>query len=838
MWTKSIFIVVVILLLNDRFVVQTIPDDEFEQVIADRYLFSPYANDSTWWPVLTNVRNAWQVVSLPEYHSQSSEGFWLLIESIQQDPLYQLGYMSVIDNGSSLIILSDINVESNGSFLVVSNDPSRQNDYTAALISPKDIKLILCNRTDVRSCRIQRTIPLPSSITEQTKTITSGMFISDLDSSGSLYIGCDSGLHALDLATFQIIPFVNEINVSISSLAWSRKHQSVFVGSEKKLWIEIYRNGTNIWRFEHIYGLIDKAITSLVYDDVNDRLWIGQITGLTYLSPVIMSTGRLHWYFTRLDGQIASPGSYIGHLPLDNITALSMTNGNPSDGCVWLGSLYGLARYNGNSSENNAWRVFNSARYMPNRFSEVQISSLTVLNRKKSSSIRSGNTAVGITNRGLSVLRFEMWTLEKKAQVYQAMIDQSDRHVRYNLVSDCTMSKWGDPTTCVKGPNDNDGLWTSMYLGSQAFRYAVTNETIAKKNAWKFFQGLYSLNHVTGILGYPSRSIAKIDEFPPTPDWYPSPVNSSLQFKGDTSSDEMVGHQFIYPLVHDFLCDDDAQRALVLAVLINQTTHILTHNWYLIGEKGNHTTWGIWNPNEINNTPFYQESRGLNSLQILAFLFQAYAYTADEQFLTGIHLLIDSYGYDINLINEKMLAVNDTNFSDDELAYLAYFNLAYAFHTVHRSTILSSEQKESAQPLIDYLREYMIIGLNLAQRYKQMEKSPFYNFIYCYVAKENSAFDCQSLAKDGIWYMQRFPLELINWPQFNSLRLDVQINEPAQYIANNRYSLQLLPPDERLIHKWNDGVFDLDDGDGFNEDDPTIFLLSYWGMRFIHLLES
>ena len=166
-----------------------------------------------------------------------------------------------------------------------------------------------------------------------------------------------------------------------------------------------------------------------------------------------------------------------------------------------------------------------------------------------------------------------MWTLEKKAQVYQ-----SDRHVRYNLVSDCTMSKWDDPTTCIKGPNDNDGLWTSMYLGSQALRYAVTNETIVRQNAWTFFPGLYSLNHVTNIVGYSSCFIVKIGKFPPTSDWHPLPVSCSLQFKGDTSSGEMVGHQFIYPLVHDFLCDDDVQRALILAVLINQTTHILTHN--------------------------------------------------------------------------------------------------------------------------------------------------------------------------------------------------------------------------------------------------------------------
>jgi hypothetical protein len=85
--------------------------------------------------------------------------------------------------------------------------------------------------------------------------------------------------------------------------------------------------------------------------------------------------------------------------------------------------------------------------------------------------------------------------------------------------------------------------------------------------------------------------------------------------------------------------------------------------------------------------------------------------------------------------------------------------------------------------------------------------------------------------------MQRFPLELINWPQFNSQRLDVQINQPATCSSYYISSLNLLPPDERTAHKWNGGVFDLDGGDGGIEDDPTIFLLSYWGMRYFHLLE-
>jgi hypothetical protein len=809
--------------------VESIVDVEYEQVIADRYLFSPYSNETNYWIELKNVEYAWQVASLPEYHNQSSEGFFLLLK---RNELFEICYMSIYENGS-LINLSEIPVNNNGSYLVSSNDK----DFNLALISPNDIQLIQCNQYDVKSCRVKNLIPFPSSIIEKTKKISSGLFVSDMDSMGWLYIGSNSGLHGLNLQTLEITININEINDSVSSLAWSSKYQTIFIGTETKLWIENYSNQTKTWRFEHVNGLIDSPISSLVYDNTEDKLWIGQDTGITHLIPIKMSTGRLHWYFSRLSGEISNPGSYIGHLPYANITCLSVTNSNPSDNCVWLGSVYGLMRYNSKSSEMNQWRVFNSGRYLPNRFSEVNVSSLTVLNRIKTGGDNLGSTAIAITNRGLSIIRFEMWTLKKKAEFFQKYIDETNRHVRYNLVSSCGMSKWGDPTSCIRGPDDNDGLWTSMYLSSQIFRYVVTNDTNVKQSSWKYFQGLYSLNEVTGISGYPSRSIAKRDEFPPDPDWHLSPVNSSLQFKGDTSSDEIVGHQYVYPLMHDFISDTDIQRQLVYSILFNITNHILTHNWYLIGEYGNHTTWGIWNPKEMNNDPFYQETRGLNSLQILAFLFQIYAYSGDQRFLNGINTLINQYQYDVNLINQKIIAVCDGSFSDDELAYLAYFNLIYAFNSIK----LSNRMNENLKLLINNLEEYVFIGLDLSHKYKQMEKSPFYNFIYCYIYnqmnKTSSLFDCQVLANDSIWYLQRFPLELVNWPQFNSQRLDLHINQFASCSSDNKYSLKLLPPDERTIHKWNNGPYDLDDGDGFSEEDPTVFLLSYWGMTFARLLD-
>jgi hypothetical protein len=81
-----------------------------------------------------------------------------------------------------------------------------------------------------------------------------------------------------------------------------------------------------------------------------------------------------------------------------------------------------------------------------------------------------------------------------------------------------------------------------------------------------------------------------------------------------------------------------------------------------------------------------------------------------------------------------MIAVCDENFSDDQLAYLAYFNLICAVDIIASTTNLSAIQKTRAQLIIDNLLEYMKIGLDISQKCKQMEKSPFYNFIYCYAS--------------------------------------------------------------------------------------------------------
>lgn len=495
MWLKIIWFFGGLLLFNEVFSIKTIPDSKYEQVIAERYLFAPFANESTGWPVLSNISSVWQVSALPQYHNQASEGVWLLAQDLNITS-FHMHWMSLSENGSS-VMLSEIKLHSNASYLAVSYDENMSHTYTAALISPDRVQIILCDLANATLCRVVGTIMFPPVLINTTK-INAGLFARDFGDSRWLYIASDTGLHGFDLSTYTIIPFINEINVSVSSLAWSSRRKTVFIGTEMKLWIHTYDNISEIWRFEHVNGLIDAPITSLVYNDLQDKLWIGQNTGITLLTPTVIPSGRLHWYFSRLAGQISNPGSDMGRLPFINITTLGVSHSSPLDSRVWLGAIRGVMRFDSNATDIDAWRVFNSARYMPNRQSIVNVSSLAVLSRAPDAPSELGSAAVAVTNRGLSIIRFEMWTLAKKADYFQRLLDPPSRYMKYGLVCECIMSSYGDLRTCVKQPCDSDGLWTAIYLGSQVFRYAATHDPLAKKEAWTYFETLELLNKVTG----------------------------------------------------------------------------------------------------------------------------------------------------------------------------------------------------------------------------------------------------------------------------------------------------------------------------------------------------
>ena len=55
--------------------------------------------------------------------------------------------------------------------------------------------------------------------------------------------------------------------------------------------------------------------------------------------------------------------------------------------------------------------------------------------------------------------------------------------------------------------SDNDGLWTSMYLAGEAFRYAVTKSDTALQNVRESLDAMERLYTINDIPGFPSTFI-------------------------------------------------------------------------------------------------------------------------------------------------------------------------------------------------------------------------------------------------------------------------------------------------------------------------------------------
>jgi hypothetical protein len=80
--------------------------------------------------------------------------------------------------------------------------------------------------------------------------------------------------------------------------------------------------------------------------------------------------------------------------------------------------------------------------------------------------------------------------------------------------------------------------------------------------------------------------------------------------------------------------------------------------------------------------------------------------------------------------------------------------------------------------------------------------------------------------------LARHPMDLIDWTVRNSQRRDIRM-APHNDRFGRAESLDLLPPDERPVMRWNANPFRIDGGNGGrSEDDGAAFLLAYWLGRY------
>jgi len=113
----------------------------------------------------------------------------------------------------------------------------------------------------------------------------------------------------------------------------------------------------------------------------------------------------------------------------------------------------------------------------------------------------------------------------------------------------------------------------------------------------------------------------------------------------------------------------------------------------------------------------------------------------------------------------------------------------------------------------------------------QREANPLWTFIYV-----KGRPDAKVDLTPAVWTLYRTPLDTVNWTVKNSQRQGLAWAQ-APDRAGEREALNLLPPDERPIMRWNSNPFVVDGGgDGRGEDDGAAFLLPYWLGRYQKLL--
>jgi hypothetical protein len=568
--------------------------------------------------------------------------------------------------------------------------------------------------------------------------------------------------------------------------------------------------------------------------DGGGRAWaVGDVLGVAFDSK-----GRL-WFASKAGVGCQSVDGwqfYEGKdgLPWNDFTGIFAA---PS-GELWFTTHLGVIRFDGQQ-----WHYRQGRRWLPN-------------DDIAQAAVDPHGNAWFATAAGIGCIERRPMTLAAKAEFYEQEIERYVKRTPFGYVAEASLRRPGDKSSADPQDSDNDGLWTAMYGAGECFAYGATRDPKAKERARKAFEALRFLQKVTQDCahappkGFIARTIRPVDWPDPNvgrleadrlerqrdslwkvyePRW-PRSADGKWFWKSDTSSDELDGHYFFYPLYYDLCADTEAERERVREVVHDVTDHLLNHGFVLIDHDRKPTRWAVYGPQFLNHDPLWWQERGLKSLSILSYLAVAEHVTADPKYAAAARQLIDHEGYALNAMHPKVQqGPGSGNQSDDEMAFMCYYGL------------LRCSRDEDLKTLIRY--SFYRYWLNEAP-----EMNPFFNFAYaaCNLnAVASSPWGKFSVKpwpgwhEDAMATLCGFSLDQLNWPLRNSHRLDVIFLPPVRSIdvetpdepgqRGYRVNGKVLPVENRHFNHWNTDPWQLDyGGNGKELAAGTVFLLPYY----------
>ncbi|MBO5333072.1 MAG: hypothetical protein J6B37_03045 [Clostridia bacterium] len=366
-------------------------------------------------------------------------------------------------------------------------------------------------------------------------------------------------------------------------------------------------------------------------------------------------------------------------------------------------------------------------------------------------------------------------------------------------------------------------------------------------------------------------------------------VIEDIFYKGDTSSDEIIGHVFLYKLAYDILGPEDPELAEMISYTMDRfAQHLVDNSYNLVDGSGQPTTWAKFSRTYMHNGQVLGGAP-LNTMVLLT-VFKVAAHVTgyqkwedeykmaalDEQYqyaevmtqeLERYQLSILEYVNSVSPVLGFILRplvgteVYDTiyrlilNHSDEEMAMLAFYTLF---------------QLEDDEELLTYYREaledwWFSIGNS---------ENPLWYYIYQLAYPNEAKTDNygNSLTETASWALSRHPMDLRRFLATNENRDDVYeldlddvgiggTNElsidPDKYTPPfwhsdsdvlkmiglvwglGKYELTVAAADERAFHKYNGSSFDLNDAHNIYEmEGSTTYSLPYWMGRYHGMLEG
>ena len=472
-------------------------------------------------------------------------------------------------------------------------------------------------------------------------------------------------------------------------------------------------------------------------------------------------------------------------LPFED--TLCLTAGFTND--LWIGTTRGAIRH-----VNGAFHYFAGQGWLPGE----RVNAIAV----------NGRSVILATDRGLGIIDYEPYTLAKKAAYYERHLEEWGQK-RLGFVHKL---EWDAPTKeFVREVSDNDGGYSGNFLAAQCYRYAVTKDPEARREATNTFPALRWLEAMTGIPGFPARSVwAKGERGHQAghgsgnyaAEWHDT-ADGKFEWKGDTSSDELCSLFYSFSLFLELVAQGD-EIAQVKTHLARVATHLIEHKWQLVDLDGKPTRWGRWDPDYFL-TDEGKYDRGLQAVELLSFIKTAEVLTGEPKFAAAYRELV-GLGYPGYTLRARNTFPPDSVLHFlDELAFWSYWNL------------LRYEQDPELRALYrrGYERSYEVV---------RVEQNAWFNFLYGAL----TGHDCEPV--HAVENLRGWPLDLRVWSYQNSHRADLRT--PSGYVAL-KGGTKTFPPRETEPLRLDHWLMQADGGAGGNDVvEPSGWLLAYWLGRY------